>query len=104
MILSDVNEEIEGLLVKIQECPTMNLLVHLMKIGKKLNIRFYILYTPQSSSTLTQKNQFHSMIKKISPLLNVWEKSVKDTVLLSLQHILNESVSSVNQYGNSDEF
>lgn len=104
MILSDVNEEIEGLLVKIQECPTMNLLVHLMKIGKKLNIRFYILYTPQSSSTLTQKNQFHSMIKKVSPSLNVWEKSVKDTVLLSLQHILNESVSSVNQYGNSDEF
>lgn len=104
-ILSDINEEINGFIVDVNECKTMKLFVHLMKIGKKLNIRFYTLYTPDNQDLTTQKAQLMSMMKHVSPTMSLWEKSIKNSILTVLQYMLNRNQNnSMNNRTQIDEF
>lgn len=103
IISENIKEELEGIYLEIDDCPTMTLLVNKIKIGKKLNIRFYTLYTPTDHDINNQKNECMALIKKISPTISVWEKSVKETILLSLQHILNSNHNrNLNAIRNDD--
>jgi len=103
IISENIKEELEGIYLEIDDCPTMKLFVNKIKIGKKLNIRFYTLYTPTNDDLNNQKNECMTLIKKISPTISVWEKSVKETVLLSLQHILNSNQNrNINHIRNDD--
>lgn len=103
IISENIKEELEGIYLEIDDCPTMKLFVNKIKIGKKLNIRFYTLYTPTNDDLNNQKNECMALIKKISPTISVWEKSVKETILLSLQHILNSNHNrNLNAIKNDD--
>ena len=83
IVSQGMDETIQGFLVTVEDVSYLQMFVHVMKIGKKLNIKFYTLYAGK------QKKQAISMCKKLSPTVTVWEKSIKDTILLALQSVLN---------------
>lgn len=82
-------EHIEGILVESNECKQMGILVHIACIGKKLNIKFYTLFMPNEIKLIDQKQQALSLYKKLSPSVTMWESSIKDTVLMAVQQLLN---------------
>ncbi len=82
-------EKMEGILVESNECKQMGILVHVARIGKKLNIKFYTLFMPSGTRLADQKQQVLSLYKKLSPSVAVWESSMKDTVLMAIQQLLN---------------
>lgn len=84
-------EKINGILVLSNEWRQMGLLIYIAKIGKKLNIKFYTLFMPTESNLAEQKQQALSMYKKLSPSITMWESSLKDTMLMSVQQLLNQS-------------
>lgn len=87
--LSGSNQEtMEGILVQSYECRQMGILVHIARIGKKLNIKFYTLYMPGSSID-SDHQQAISLKKKLSPTVHSWEGSLKDTILMGIQQLLN---------------
>lgn len=91
VVLSGSGEEnMEGILVESNECKHMGILVYVEQIGKKLNIKFYILFMPRGTRLADQKQQVLSLYKKLSPSVAMWESSMKDTVLMAIQQLLNE--------------
>lgn len=87
-------ENLGGILVIPQECAHMGILVHIAKIGKKLIIKFYTLFMPLGSDLTTQKQQCLSMYKKLSPSISMWEDSLKDTVLVAIEQLLNTTAKN----------
>lgn len=87
-------ERIEGILVEASECKQMSILVHMTRIGKKLNIKFYTLFMPGGTGLADQKQQALSLYKKLSPSVAVWESSMKDTILMAIQQLLNSEPQS----------
>lgn len=86
----DYKERLEGILMKPRECEYMNVYVHIARIGKKLNIKFYTLFTPCEDSVDIQKQQVYVLYEKLSPLVVTWENSIKESALLAIQQFLNE--------------
>ena len=82
-------ENMEGILAESNECRQMGILVHVARIGKKLNIKFYTLFMPGGTKLADQKQQVLSLYKKLSPSVAMWESSIKDTVLMAIQQLLN---------------
>lgn len=108
IVLSGSGEEnMEGILVESNECKQMGILVHVARIGKKLNIKFYTLFMPSGTRLADQKQQVLSLYKKLSPSVVMWESSMKDTVLIAIQQLLNAEPQTTfnggNTAGNSDE-
>jgi len=76
-----------------------------MKIGKKLNIKFYSLFNPLKKDVDIQRQQALFLYKNLSPTVSVWESSVKETVQMSLQQILNtQSGEKMIKKIDEDEF
>ncbi len=87
-------EQMEGILVESNECKQMGILVHVARIGKKVNIKFYTLFMPSNNRLADQKQQVLSLYKKLSPSVNMWESSLKDTILMAIQQLLNSDTQS----------
>lgn len=85
-------EKLDGILVFSDECKQMGVLIHIAKIGKKLIIKFYTLFMPIGSDLAVQKQQALSMYQKLSPSVTMWESSLKDTMLMAVEQLLNTSV------------
>lgn len=82
-------EKLNGILATSNECLQMGLFVHLVRIGKKLNIKFYTLFLPNSNDLEAQKQQALSLYNKLSPMVTMWEASLKDSILGLIQQLLN---------------
>ena len=105
--LSGTNQEnLEGILVQSNECKQLGVLVHMACIGKKFTIKFFSLFMPEVKDLNEQKQQLLSLYKKMSPSVTMWENSLKDTILIAFQQLLNELPSSntVVTNGNDVEF
>lgn len=85
-------EKMDGILVTSNECKQMGILIHIARIGKKLIIKFYTLFMPTGSDLVAQKQQALSMYKKLSPSVTMWESSLKDTMLMAVEQLLNAGV------------
>lgn len=101
-------ENIPGILIQSKECKHMAILVHIARIGKKLNIKFYTLFMPVGANANDQKQLAISLFKKLSPTVSTWESSMKDSVLLIIQQILNSGTqtrtpTSTTTNNNNDE-
>ena len=94
-------ENMEGILVESNECKQMGILVHVARIGKKLNIKFYTLFMPSGTRLADQKQQVLSLYKKLSPSVAMWESSMKDTVLMAIQQLLNAEPQTTFNGGNA---
>lgn len=94
-------ENMEGILVESNECKQMGILVHVARIGKKLNIKFYTLFMPSGTILADQKQQVLSLYKKLSPSVAMWESSMKDTVLMAIQQLLNAEPQTTFNGGNA---
>ena len=81
----------------------MGILVHVARIGKKLNIKFYTLFMPSGTRIVDQKQQVLSLYKKLSPSVAMWESSMKDTVLMAIQQLLNEEPQTTFNGGNTSD-
>ena len=82
-------ERLNGILICSRECRQMGIFVHLVKIGKKVDIKFYTLLMPENLSADEQLQKALSLQKKLSPTVNMWESSLKDTTLIGIQQLLN---------------
>lgn len=83
-------ERLTGILAVSKECIQMGIFVHIAHIGKKLNIKFYTLFIPTETKNLSvQRQQVLSLLKKLSPAITMWESSLKDTILLATEQLLN---------------
>ncbi len=89
-------EEMKGILITTEECPQLGLLVHTLGIGKKMKAKFYTLFLPAAASATTQRQQALSLYNNLSPSVSMWESSLKETVLLAIQQLLNETPSGGN--------
>lgn len=87
-------EKISGILSQSKECEQLGVFVHIARIGKKLNIKFYTLFMPTSGDVTDQKQQALSMYKKLSPTVTMWEDGLKDTILMAIQQLLNDLPAS----------
>lgn len=87
-------EKMDGILVSSNECRQMGILIHIARIGKKLIIKFYTLFMPTGSDLPAQKQQALSMYKKLSPSVTMWESSLKDTMLMAVEQLLNAGVAT----------
>lgn len=94
-------ENMEGILVESNECKQMGILVHVARIGKKMNIKFYTLFMPSVTRLADQKQQVLSLYKKLSPSVAMWESSMKDTVLMAIQQLLNAEPQTTFNGGNA---
>lgn len=90
-------ETIPGILIQSKECKHMAILVHIARIGKKLSIKFYTLFMPVGATANDQKQLAISLFKKLSPTVSTWESSMKDSVLLIIQQILNSGTQTRTQ-------
>lgn len=96
-------ENMEGILVESNECKQMGILVHVARIGKKLNIKFYTLFMPSGTRLADQKQQVLSLYKKLSLSVAMWESSMKDTVLMAIQQLLNAEPQTTFNDGNTTD-
>lgn len=87
-------ERIEGYLAMTDECSQLGVFTHVARIGKKMNIKFYTLYMPSEEEISLQKQKVLSMYKKMSPSVSMWESSLKDTFLLGIQQMLNQTTQT----------
>lgn len=87
-------EKMDGILASSGECKQMGVLIHIARIGKKLIIKFYTLFMPDGTDLAAQKQQALSMYKKLSPTVTMWEGSLKDTMLMAVEQLLNASAQS----------
>lgn len=83
-------EKMNGILVFSNECKQMGVLIFIVKIGKKLSIKFYTLFMPTGSDLKTQKQEALSLHNKLSHAVSMWESSLKDTMLMAVEHLLND--------------
>lgn len=101
-ITLDDSEEMEGLLAVSNEVSSLGIFTLLIRIGKKLNIKFYTLYLPEDVSVEQQTKKVISMHKKINPTVTMWEKSLKDTFLTAIEQVLNSSSISSKRIDSSE--
>lgn len=87
-------EDINGILVRTAECDHLGILLCMVPIGKKLNMKFYTLYMPISGSLDEQKQTVLSLRSELSPAASMWESSLKETILIAIQQLLNDSSTS----------
>ena len=87
-------EKMDGILAFSGECKQMGVLIHIARIGKKLIIKFYTLFMPEGTDLAAQKQQALSMYKKLSPTVTMWEGSLKDTMLMAVEQLLNTAAQS----------
>lgn len=92
-------EEMTGILAAAAECPQLGILMHTARIGKKLTIKFYTLFMPDGSSVSAQRERALSLSKKLGHTASMWESSMKDTMLLALQQLLNQTSYSSGKTG-----
>lgn len=93
-------EKMRGILVSTEACRQLGVLIHIAKIGKKLIIKFYTMFMPEGADLAAQKQQALSMSKKLSPIVSMWESSLKDTMLMAVEQLLN--TASQNTPGTSN--
>lgn len=82
-------ERMRGVFVTSRQCNYLGILVYLVPIGRKLNIKFYTLLVPVTTNNSEVQQQALSLKKNISPSATMWESSLKDSILLAFQHLLN---------------
>lgn len=82
-------EKLQGILIEAKECKQLGIFVHIARVGKKVNIKFYTLFLPYEIDRAEQKQQTLSLVKKLSPKVTVWETSMKETALMAIQQLLN---------------
>lgn len=70
-------EKMRGLVVSSEQCNCLGILVYLVPIGHKLNIKFYSLLVPTSSNNDYLKQQVLALKNNISPSATMWERSLK---------------------------
>lgn len=87
-------ENLNGILVQTTECEHLAILLCMVPIGKKLNIKFYTLYMPISGSLDEQKQKALSLRGELSPSASIWESSLKETILIAIQQLLNDASTS----------
>ncbi len=91
----NIQQRMKCILVKSKECEEMSIIVHFARVGKKLNIKIYTLFSPIGNEISTQKQQALSLYKKINLTATSWENALKDTIFVAIQQLLN-SPSSEN--------
>jgi len=82
-------EKIDAIVAETKECTYMKLFVNIVYIGRKLGIKFYTLYNPNSTDIAEQKQHALSLLNKLSPSVSMWESSMKDTILMAIQQLIN---------------
>lgn len=87
-------ENLNGILVQTTECEHLGILLCMVPIGKKLNIKFYTLYMPISGALEEQKQKVLSLRGELSPSASLWESSLKETILIAIQQLLNDTSTS----------
>lgn len=93
--ISNGNQEnLNGILVQTTECEHLGIMLCMVPIGKKLNIKFYTLYMPVSGSLDEQKQKVLSLRGELSPSASIWESSLKETILIAIQQLLNDASTS----------
>lgn len=97
-------ERLKGILIYSEECSQMGIFVHLVKIGKKVDIKFYTLLIPENVSAEEQLQKALSLQKKLSPTVNMWEGSLKETTLMGIQQLLNKESQSTSKETENDSF
>ena len=97
MLSGSGRETMEGVLVTSRECRQLGVAVNLARIGKKVNLKFYTLFLPDGLELAEQKQQAISLCKKMSPGTTMWENSLKSTMLLAIQQVLNSSAQGGSQ-------
>lgn len=100
-------EGMQGVLATTDTCKHLGIFVHIARIGKKLNIKFYTLYMPEKEQLSNQKQKVMSIYRKINPMVNMWEKTITETILLAMQQILNTGTAatiSTNENNTEVEF
>ena len=95
-------ERLKGILIYSEECSQMGIFVHLVKIGKKVDIKFYTLLMPENVSAEDQLQKALSLQKKLSPTVNMWEGSLKETTLMGIQQLLNKENQSTSKKTEND--
>lgn len=93
-ISGNVEEKLNCIVAKTDEVRYLMILMHIARIGKRLNIKFYTLFMPMEDDITLQKQQVISLKNKLSPTVTNWEESLKENMLLAIQQILNTSISS----------
>lgn len=89
-------ERMKGVFVTSRQCNYLGILVYLVPIGRKLNIKFYSLLVPVTSNNREVHQQAMSLKNNISPSATMWENSLKDSILLAIQHLLNRGTYNSN--------
>lgn len=89
-------ERMKGVFVTSRQCNYLGILVYLVPIGRKLNIKFYSLLVPVTSNNREVQQQALSLKNNISPSATMWESSLKDSILLAIQHLLNRGSYNTN--------
>lgn len=89
-------ERMRGVFVTSRQCNYLGILVYLVPIGRKLNIKFYTLLVPVTSNNKEVQQQSLSLKNNISPSATMWESSLKDSILLAIQHLLNRGSYNTN--------
>ncbi len=94
-------EKMQGILIESKECEQLGILVHVARIGRRFNIKFYTLFMPNGDTIAQQKQQALSMYNKLSPSVTLWESSIKDTTLMAIQQLLNITPQNPVEKGSS---
>lgn len=89
-------ERMKGVFVTSRQCNYLGILVYLVPIGRKLNIKFYSLLVPVTNNNKEVQQQALSLKNNISPSATMWESSLKDSILLAIQHLLNRGSYNTN--------
>lgn len=97
MLSGSGKENMAGVLVTCSECRQLGIVVNLVRIGKKVNIKFYTVFRPEGLALADQKQQAISLSKKMSPSVSMWENSLKSTILTAIQQMLNSSAQGGGQ-------
>lgn len=87
-------ESLKGIMVVSDDCPQLGILIHVARIGRKFSIKLYTLFMPGAGNPEGSKQQALALYHKISPLTTRWESSLKETMLISVQQLLNEPAQS----------
>lgn len=85
-------EKLKGIIVCSKECKQLGIFSYFVKIGKKFGIKLYILFIPENNSLEMQKQQLLSIYKKLSPSVTMWENSLKNTILIGVQQLINNGI------------
>lgn len=97
-------ERIKGVFVSSSQCSHLGIIVYLIPIGHKLNIKFYSAFVPVSSNMEELSQQALALKNNISPSATTWEKSLKEIILLSIQRLLNkDNLSNVQSKTNEED-